>query len=79
MECWFTTFALFKNIELLILVIDKIENIYITTFIYMCGIVGIYLKKKNLHDKLGLFLSGMLDNMSTRGPDSAGLDKRLSD
>ena len=38
----------------------------------MCGIVGIYLKKKNLHDKLGLYLSGMLDNMSTRGPDSAG-------
>ena len=72
MECWLTTFPLFKNIELLILVIDKIKNIYITTFIYMCGIVGIYLKKKNLHDKLGLYLSGMLDNMSTRGPDSAG-------
>ena len=38
----------------------------------MCGIVGIYLKKKNLHDKLGYYLSGMLDNMSSRGPDSAG-------
>ena len=38
----------------------------------MCGIVGIYLKKKNLYDKLGSYLSGMLDNMSTRGPDSAG-------
>ena len=38
----------------------------------MCSIVGIYLKKKNLHDKLGLYLSGMLDNMSTRGPDSVG-------
>ena len=38
----------------------------------MCGIVGLYLKKKNLHKKLGFFLSGMLDNMSWRGPDSAG-------
>ena len=38
----------------------------------MCGIVGIYLKKKNLHVKLGNYLSGMLDNMSSRGPDSAG-------
>ena len=38
----------------------------------MCGIVGIYLKKKKLHDKLGNYLSPMLDNMSSRGPDSAG-------
>ncbi len=38
----------------------------------MCGIVGIYLKKKSLHKKLGNYLSGMLDNMSSRGPDSAG-------
>jgi len=38
----------------------------------MCGIVGLYLKKKSLHDKLGFYLSGMLMNMSSRGPDSAG-------
>ena len=38
----------------------------------MCGIVGLYLKKKNLHENLGFYLSGMLDNMSSRGPDSAG-------
>ena len=38
----------------------------------MCGIVGLYLKKKNLHEKLGFYLSDMLDNMSSRGPDSAG-------
>ena len=38
----------------------------------MCGIVGIYLKKKKLYDKLGAFLSPMIDNMSSRGPDSAG-------
>ena len=31
-------------------------------------------KKKNLHDKLGYYLSGMLDNMSSRGPDSAGFN-----
>ena len=38
----------------------------------MCGIVGLYFKKKKLHNKLGIYLSGMLDNMSSRGPDSAG-------
>lgn len=38
----------------------------------MCGIVGLYLKKKKLHNHLGFYLSGMLDNMSSRGPDSAG-------
>ncbi len=38
----------------------------------MCGIVGIYFKKKKLNNKLGKYLSGMLDNMSSRGPDSAG-------
>ena len=38
----------------------------------MCGIVGLYLKKEKLHKKLGFYLSGMLDNMSSRGPDSAG-------
>ena len=38
----------------------------------MCGIVGIYLKNKKLKNKLGLFMSKMIDNMSSRGPDSAG-------
>ena len=38
----------------------------------MCGIVGLYLKKKSLHSKLGAYLSEMLINMSSRGPDSAG-------
>ena len=38
----------------------------------MCGIVGLYLKKKKLHNRLGSYLSGMLHNMSSRGPDSAG-------
>ena len=38
----------------------------------MCGIVGLYFKKKKFHKKLGKYLSGMLDNMSSRGPDSAG-------
>jgi len=38
----------------------------------MCGIVGIYFKKKKLHNQLGNYLSRMLDNMSSRGPDSAG-------
>ena len=38
----------------------------------MCGIVGIYLKTNKYEKSLGKFLSGMLDNMATRGPDSAG-------
>ena len=38
----------------------------------MCGIVGLYFKKKKFHKQLGKYLSGMLDNMSSRGPDSAG-------
>ena len=38
----------------------------------MCGIVGIYLKTKKYEKHLGKFLSGMLDGMATRGPDSAG-------
>ena len=38
----------------------------------MCGIVGIYLKNKKLKNKLGLYMSKMMDNMSSRGPDSAG-------
>jgi len=38
----------------------------------MCGIVGIYLKTKKYEKDLGKFLSGMLNGMATRGPDSAG-------
>ena len=38
----------------------------------MCGIVGIYLKTKKYEKHLGKFLSGMLNGMATRGPDSAG-------
>lgn len=38
----------------------------------MCGIVGLFLKDKTLEPKLGEMLSGMLDVMCDRGPDSAG-------
>ena len=38
----------------------------------MCGIVGIYLKNKKYHKDLGKLLTGMMNNMATRGPDSAG-------
>ena len=38
----------------------------------MCGIVGIFLKNKKLENSLGIYLSAMIDNMSSRGPDSAG-------
>ena len=38
----------------------------------MCGIVGIFIKNKKLENKLGDYLSKMIDNMSSRGPDSAG-------
>ena len=38
----------------------------------MCGIVGLYLKNKKYNKDLGKLLTGMMDSMSTRGPDSAG-------
>ena len=38
----------------------------------MCGIVGIYLKSEKFESSLGKMLSGMLVNMGSRGPDSAG-------
>lgn len=39
----------------------------------MCGIVGLFLKKKSREPQLGELFSEMLDCMSSRGPDSAGL------
>ena len=39
----------------------------------MCGIVGLYAKKRNLADQLGALFAEMLICMSARGPDSAGL------
>ncbi len=38
----------------------------------MCGIVGLFFKKKKLQSNLGEWFGGMLDCMSSRGPDSAG-------
>lgn len=38
----------------------------------MCGIVGLFIKNPALEPRLGAYLSGMLDVMSDRGPDSAG-------
>ncbi len=38
----------------------------------MCGIVGLFLKDKSLEPRLGALLSGMLNTMCDRGPDSAG-------
>ena len=39
----------------------------------MCGIVGLFLKDKELEPKLGEMLTQMLTTMSDRGPDSAGI------
>ncbi|WNJ89633.1 glutamine amidotransferase family protein [Bosea sp. 685] len=38
----------------------------------MCGIVGLFIKTPELEQDLGRLLSGMLETMSDRGPDSAG-------
>ncbi|GIS07290.1 MAG: hypothetical protein CM15mP110_4380 [Alphaproteobacteria bacterium] len=38
----------------------------------MCGIVGIFLKNKELHSQLGSLFSPMLTEMGDRGPDSSG-------
>ena len=43
-----------------------------TFILIMCGIVGIFIKNKKLEVRLGYYLSKMIDNMSSRGPDSAG-------
>ena len=39
----------------------------------MCGIVGLFAKKEIISSNLGLHLSKMIESMSDRGPDSAGL------
>ena len=39
----------------------------------MCGIVGLLLKRDDLHGRLGELVTPMIDCMGTRGPDSAGL------
>lgn len=39
----------------------------------MCGIVGLHLLNAELQPRLGELLTTMLDAMTTRGPDSAGL------
>ena len=39
----------------------------------MCGIVGLHLKNPDLQPRLGELLTQMLEAMTTRGPDSAGL------
>jgi methylamine---glutamate N-methyltransferase subunit A len=39
----------------------------------MCGIVGLFLKKPDMHPQLGNLLTDMLITMTDRGPDSAGI------
>ncbi len=39
----------------------------------MCGIVGLLVKKPELHERLGALMVPMLVGMTERGPDSAGL------
>ena len=39
----------------------------------MCGIVGLHLKNPGLQPRLGELLTQMLEPMTTRGPDSAGI------
>ncbi len=39
----------------------------------MCGIVGLYLKNPEIRNRLGSYFSPMLEQMSDRGPDSAGV------
>ena len=39
----------------------------------MCGIVGLYVKNPELRSQLGLLFRPMLAEMTSRGPDSAGV------
>ena len=39
----------------------------------MCGIVGLHLREPSLYPRLGELLTGMLCQVTERGPDSAGV------
>ena len=39
----------------------------------MCGIVGLFAKSSGIEERLGVHLAAMLEQMSDRGPDSAGV------
>jgi methylamine---glutamate N-methyltransferase subunit A len=39
----------------------------------MCGIIGLHLRTPALHDRLGALVVPMLEALTTRGPDSAGV------
>src|SRR5215210_1747414 len=39
----------------------------------MCGIVGLFAKSTEIEERLGEHLAAMLEQMSDRGPDSAGV------
>ena len=39
----------------------------------MCGIVGLFAKSAEIEEALGRHLGAMLEQMSDRGPDSAGV------
>jgi methylamine---glutamate N-methyltransferase subunit A len=39
----------------------------------MCGIVGLFAKSSEIEERLGAHVSAMLEQMSDRGPDSAGV------
>src|SRR5581483_5198159 len=39
----------------------------------MCGIAGLYTKSATLREHLGALLADMLEQLSDRGPDSAGV------
>ena len=40
---------------------------------YMCGCVGLFAKTREVEESLGVHLAAMLEQMSDRGPDSAGV------
>jgi glutamate synthase domain-containing protein 1 len=44
-----------------------------STLILVCGIAGLYTKREALQEQLGRHLSRMLEQLSFRGPDSAGV------
>jgi glutamate synthase domain-containing protein 1 len=49
------------------------RGISLSTLVRVCGIVGLYTKTSALHQQLGHHLSKMLEQLSDRGPDSAGV------
>jgi glutamate synthase domain-containing protein 1 len=52
---------------------EQMREIACVDLLHMCGIVGLFAKTSEVEERLGIHLAAMLEQMSDRGPDSAGV------